>query len=178
MTVSVLVYTLGVKDWISYPLGDGRALKNCPISTNLKPASEHSLDNFWSSDNFPNRCSYSCNGFLCRSSFSCNSARGGCVRISCSSSWPDATGFTGALCSTGIRQSYPPLLRKDWQSWPSGGAKKNQCLAYCHWSVSMSFLLLCFLNLLSPRNIGWPDPLKWSSIFSAVRSQDPFGFQS
>ena len=25
---------------------------NCPISINLKPASEHSLDNFWSSDNF------------------------------------------------------------------------------------------------------------------------------
>ena len=56
------------KDWFAFPLGDGRAWKNCPISTNLKPASEHSLDNFWSSDNFSNRCSYSCSKSPCRSS--------------------------------------------------------------------------------------------------------------
>ena len=89
------------KDWFPSSLGEGRAKKNCPTSTNLKPVSEHSLDNFWSSDNFSNRCSYSCNKFLCRSSLACTSARGGCVRISCSSSWPDAAGFPEALWPTG-----------------------------------------------------------------------------
>ena len=68
---------------------------------NFKPASEHCLDNFWSSYDVSNRCSYSCNRRPCRSSLACNSARGSCVKISCLSSWPDATGFPGALRPTG-----------------------------------------------------------------------------
>ena len=92
------------KDWFHSPLDDGRAQKICPIPTTLKPASEQSLDNFWSSDNFSNRCPYSCNRFPCRSSTACTYARGGCVRISSLSSWPGAFGaldFSTALWPTG-----------------------------------------------------------------------------
>ena len=89
------------KDWFSFPLGDGRAQKNCPFSTNLKPASQHSLDNFWSSDNSLKSLLV----FLQQVSLSlllpCTSARRGCVRISCLSYWPDAAGLPGALWPTG-----------------------------------------------------------------------------
>ena len=37
--------------------GDGRALKNSPTSTKFKPATEHNLDNFWSSVCPSNLCS-------------------------------------------------------------------------------------------------------------------------
>ena len=85
----------------------------------FNPASEHSLDNFWSSDNFSNRCLYSCNKFPCRSSLTCTSARKGCVWI--------------LVCPVDLVQQFtrsfltkcPPLLRKywaDWRRWTSGGA--------------------------------------------------------
>ena len=45
------------------------------------------MDNFWSSDNFSNRYSYSCNKFSCRSSFTCTSTRGDRVRISYFIKW-------------------------------------------------------------------------------------------
>ena len=37
--------------------------KFCPVPTSFKPASEHSLDNFWSSDIFSNLRSWSCTKF-------------------------------------------------------------------------------------------------------------------
>ena len=42
-------------------------MKNCPFSTIFKPASEHSLDNLWSSRNCSNLCSFSCSRFTCNS---------------------------------------------------------------------------------------------------------------
>ena len=53
------------------------------------------FDNFSSSDNFSNLCSYSCSRSPCRSSLACISARGGCVRISTLSNWPGALWPTG-----------------------------------------------------------------------------------
>ena len=38
-------------------------MKNCPFSTIFKPASEHSLDNFWSLGSCSNLCSYLAAGF-------------------------------------------------------------------------------------------------------------------
>ena len=54
----------------------------CPFSTCFKPASEHSLDNFWSSDNCSNFRSYSCTGFPCCCSLVEFSALGRTVGIS------------------------------------------------------------------------------------------------
>ena len=85
---------------------------------------------------FSNRCSFSCNRFPCRSSLACTSARGGCVIISCLSSWPDAAGFPGALWPTGnssiISATAPQRL-----SWLT--EKQLNVFAYCLWSVLMSF---------------------------------------
>ena len=171
------------KDRLSYPLGDGRAQKSCPTSTNHKPASEHSLDNFWSSDNFSNRCSYSCSKFTCRSSMACTSARGCCV-ISTLSSWPDATGFPGALWPTAnssIMSATAPL-KLGWLTemtiWRSNSM-------FCVLPLKCIDVFPPPLLLYSPlskavvqRNIGWPVPAKFCSIFCAVRFQNPSGFQS
>ena len=74
----------------------------------------HGVDNCWSSDKFSNRCSYSCSRSPCRSSLACIYARGGCVRISTSSSWPGALGFSTALWETGnssiISATAPQIL--------------------------------------------------------------------
>ena len=83
-----------------------------------------------------------------------------------------------------ILQSCPLLLRRywaDWRWWPFGEA--TQCFGCCHCSVLTSFHFLCFLILLSPRHWyrgkkGWSVSAKFSSIFSAVRFQDPLLFRS
>ena len=169
------------KDWFASLLGDGREKKNCPTSTDLKPASEHSLDNFWSSDNFSNRSSYTCNRFPCRSSLACNSARGGCVKISCLSNWSVAIGFTRALRPIGnssiISAAAPQRL--SWLTeitiWRSNSIFSVLPLK---WTVVFPppLLLACLLSKgLVHRNIGWPESLKFCSIFQAVRFQEPCG---
>ena len=157
----------------------------CPTSTNLKPASERSLDNFWSSDNLSNRCSYSCKRFHCRSSLACISARASCVRISCLSSRPDAERFLQELSDQlVILQSYPLPLRRYWadrRRLPLGEAIQHfwvlplKCIDF----FPLSLLLKSPLSkALVPRNIGWSVSAKFISIFSAVPFQDPSGLQS
>ena len=170
--------------WFPSPLGGEGAKKNYLTSTNLKPASEHSLDNFWSSDNFSNRSSYSCNRFPCRSPLACNSARGSCVRNSYLSSWSDATGFSRALGPTGnsaIISATGPW-RLSWLTemtiWRSNSIFS---ILQLKWTVFFPprLLLNCPLSKgLVHRNVGWPEPLKFCSIFSAVRFQDPSGLPS
>ena len=49
-----------LKCCIFWSFGTSRVLKSCPISTRFKPASEHNLDNVWSSDNCSIVRSYYC----------------------------------------------------------------------------------------------------------------------
>ena len=103
------------EDWFLAPFGDGRAWKNCPTSTKFKLASEHTLDNIWSSDSFSNFCSQPCNEFPCRSSLACISAIGSWTRISWSI-WSNATNFPGAPWSSGdyLMDSATAPYRLSW----------------------------------------------------------------
>ena len=61
--------------------------------------------------------------------------------------------------------------------------RSNSIFGCCHWSVLTSFHFRCFLILhspkaLVPRDPGWLVSAKFSSIFSAVLSQDPSGLWS
>ena len=156
------------KDWFYFPLGDGRAYKNCPISTNLKPASEHSLDNFWSSDIFSNRCSYSCSKFPCRSSLAFVSARRGCVIISTLSSWPGALGFSTALWPTGnssIISATSPLILgwlMEMTTWRTNSMFCVLTLKCIDFSTPPLLLDSRLSKALVPRNTGWPDPARFS----------------
>ena len=165
------------KGWFPTSLGDWRAKKKCPISTSVKPALEHSVDNFWSSGNFSNRCSYSCSKFPCCSSLACVSARGGCVRISTLSSWPGALVVTTALWPTGhssiISATAPWIL-----SWLTEMIiwRSTSMLWVLHFPLPL-LLNSPLSKALVPRNTRRPDPAKFSS-FAFYLQQDPSGLWS
>ena len=102
-----LSYILGKKIHFLFLLVTEKHRRNCPTSTDVKPASEHCLDKFWSSDNFSNRCSYNFNKFPCRSSLACIPAIGNCVIISTLCSWPGALGYPWLSDQLVILQSHP-----------------------------------------------------------------------
>ena len=86
---------------ICCPSSVSRVQKYCPFPTSFKPASEHRLNNFWSSDNCSNFRSYSCTRFLrCCALVKVSSAEGR-VGISIVSKWSGAASFTGAQRSLG-----------------------------------------------------------------------------
>ena len=94
---------------------------------------EHSLDNFWSSCKFSNRCSSSCNRFP----LSLFTGLHFFERRSCKNflfiqlTW--CTGFPPELSDQlVILQSYPLLLREDWADWRRWlCGEATQCFSYC-----------------------------------------------
>ena len=153
-------YILGIKiDFLLLLVTD------CPTSTHLKLASEHSLGNIWSSDNFSNRCLYSCNKFPFRSSLACVFARGGSVGISCFSSWLDATGLPGVLRSTDNSAIISATAPWYWADWRRRPARKYFCILFNCWHVIHHFLL----HPMQCRwTLTWRWPCLWYSLVHTV----------
>ena len=124
-------------------------------TTVFKPASEHSLDNFWLSDSRSNCCSYSCNKFTRRCSSVRGSAVGGHSKHGTLDEW-----FLRIQAS--CLQQFYPRLHQVYQSkfrtisfliqvpeWPMTARKSASIIRNCNWII---LTCLC-ISLLSPFNV-------------------------
>ena len=144
-----------------------------------KPASEHNLDNFWSSDSCSNFRSYSCTKFPRCCALVCVSATEGRVGISIVSKWSGASSFPQAPRSSD--NSLHKSTIAPWTlSWFAEINLRRGNSMFSSLKLKCIDLLPCPLLLNSPlskalegRNIGWPDSKKFVIMFSAILSQGP-----
>ena len=149
--------------------------------TSFKPASEQSLDNFWSSDNCSNFRSYSCTRFLRCCALVEFSAIERSVGSSIFSKWSGAAGFPGALTplGTSLHKSVFALLILSWFAEITVRGSNSlfswlplKCIDFLPPPLLRNSPLS---KALEARNNGWPDPEKFATISSAIRSHDPSG---